>query len=383
MRYKAFGAFKTKLTGPRLATSQHMQKAASARMPSNWLQRGSLVPAGVVTSSKLLRIKDNGLLNPLLVHTQAPSSGKYTIFLKIFLQLMYISAHIAKWVAESNRPANIVSDPELINLLTTGHPHLKVPSPNTVRRDVKVAHVKCRERIINLLQDYPGRIHFATDAWTSTNHHAFVAWTVHLKHNGNMLAFLLDILEVPESHTGVVLAKTFQKVLETFNLQDRVSLSSNVMHSNLSSLQILAMSADNATSNDTQVEALAGLPNSFVPEHRVRCFNHTLQLSAKALLRPFNAGLDNTTKGGDNDDIDDLVALSLDDDDDDEDEDEDGEGDGEGDGEDEDLPAPPNVDDIDDVDDGIDELDALSAEEREEILTDTVAVRETITKVCI
>ncbi|KAF8502338.1 hypothetical protein F5888DRAFT_1871875 [Russula emetica] len=33
-------------------------------------------------------------------------------------------AHIAKWVAESNRPATIVSDPELVNLLTTGHPHL-------------------------------------------------------------------------------------------------------------------------------------------------------------------------------------------------------------------------------------------------------------------
>ncbi|KAI0244914.1 hypothetical protein BJV78DRAFT_1290402 [Lactifluus subvellereus] len=41
-------------------------------------------------------------------------------------------AHITKWVAESNRPANIISDPELINLFTTGHPHLKVPSPNTV-----------------------------------------------------------------------------------------------------------------------------------------------------------------------------------------------------------------------------------------------------------
>ena len=125
-------------------------------------------------------------------------------------------------MAESNRPANIVSDPELIDLLTTGHPHLKVPSPNTVRRDVKAAYEKCRERIMKLLQDHPGRIHFATDAWTSTNHHAFVAWTVHLEHNGTMLAFLLDIIEVPESHTGVALAKAFQKMLETFGLQDRV-----------------------------------------------------------------------------------------------------------------------------------------------------------------
>ena len=50
----------------------------------------------------------------------------------------------------------------------------------------------------NSLKDYPGRLHFATDAWTSPNHRAFVAWTVHLQQNGKMLAFLLDFLEVPE-----------------------------------------------------------------------------------------------------------------------------------------------------------------------------------------
>jgi hypothetical protein len=48
------------------------------------------------------------------------------------------------------------------------------------------------------LKDYPGRLHFATDAWTSPNHRAFVAWTVHLQHEGKMLAFLLDFVEVPE-----------------------------------------------------------------------------------------------------------------------------------------------------------------------------------------
>src|SRR5271168_527690 len=36
------------------------------------------------------------------------------------------------------------------------------------------------------------------DAWTSPNHCAFVAWTVHLEFEGEMLAFLLDIIEVPK-----------------------------------------------------------------------------------------------------------------------------------------------------------------------------------------
>jgi hypothetical protein len=52
-----------------------------------------------------------------------------------------------------------------------------------------------------LLQEHPGRLHFATDAWTSENHRAFVAWTVHFEYEGEMLSFLLDVIEVPEVRT--------------------------------------------------------------------------------------------------------------------------------------------------------------------------------------
>lgn len=145
-------------------------------------------------------------------------------FNKCFHQLMYTSAHIVKWVAESNHPANIVSNPKVITLFMTGNPHLKIPSANTIRHNVKVAYLKCHNQISKLLHGHRGRLHFATDAWTSTNNHTFVAWTVHLEHNGSMLAFLLDILKVPESHTGLALAWAFQKMLETFGLQDQVSL---------------------------------------------------------------------------------------------------------------------------------------------------------------
>ncbi len=46
------------------------------------------------------------------------------------------------------------------------------------------------------MQNYDGNLHFVTDAWTSTNHKAFVAVTVHLEHDGVPLVFLLDIVEV-------------------------------------------------------------------------------------------------------------------------------------------------------------------------------------------
>jgi hypothetical protein len=133
------------------------------------------------------------------------------------------------------------------------------------------------------------------------------------------------------------------------------------------------MNADNASSNDTQTTQLAEMENSFDAVNRVRCFNHTLQLSAKTLLRPFNAGMASTkARDEDNasdedegdDDMPDLVALEQEDDENDENKDEDEDDTG---GE--------------DADDGVDELGTLSKVEREKLLADTAIVRKTVSKV--
>lgn len=50
-----------------------------------------------------------------------------------------------------------------------------------------------------MLQSYEGELNFATDAWTTPNHKAFVAISVHLKHEGQPLAMLLDIVEVAKA----------------------------------------------------------------------------------------------------------------------------------------------------------------------------------------
>ena len=130
------------------------------------------------------------------------------------------------------------------------------------------------------------------------------------------------------------------------------------------------MNADNATSNDTQGETLAQMPNSFDLENCVHCFNHTLQLSAKTLLQSFNVVLGKAAGDGDTTDADDLsdeIDEGLDEDDKDED-DNDG------------LPDVPNVDNIDD---GIDEMDKLDADEWEVMIADTAAVFQMVSKVLI
>ena len=276
-----------------------------------------------------------------------------------------VRARLVKWITENNRPTNIVNDWELRDLLTAGRPHINIPSHHTVSRDIKACFDKCHERIAKILREHPGRLHFATDAWTSPNHRAFVAWTVHLEFQGQMLIFLLDIVELPVSHTGVTMAKAFQEMLTHFGLQQKVCTAILPSLIVLTFHQILAMNADNASANDVQTTHLSKLDNSFCTENRVRCFNHTVQLSAIALIKPFNAGMasaDKDVTAGDLlSDVDDDPVV------DNGDEDEEGEND-DGVGE-------------DDLDDGVNELDNLDEEDREELLADTAIVRETVTKV--
>ncbi|RPD52240.1 hypothetical protein L226DRAFT_438013, partial [Lentinus tigrinus ALCF2SS1-7] len=121
-----------------------------------------------------------------------------------------ITAHFARKkgvVTYSHRPHTKAET--RLSLMKTGRPEYYIPSPTTISRDAKNVFVGARAKIAKMLREYQGKISFATDAWTSPNHCAFVTITAHLEHNGQPLCFLLDIVEVAKSHSGVNLAAAF------------------------------------------------------------------------------------------------------------------------------------------------------------------------------
>ena len=108
------------------------------------------------------------------------------------------------------------------------------------------------------------------------------------------------------------------------------------------------------------MDVLGGLPNTFEELNQGWCFNHTIQLLAKALLKPFySAGLIES-----NDDSDDGIALQAMDDNEEKEEEE-------------------EEDEIDDEDkeEEEDPLDVLDDNERENLMKNTEAVRMTPMKV--
>lgn len=217
-------------------------------------------------------------------------------------------AEIVKWVAESMRPFSIVEDGGFQCLMKTGRPTYHIPSAATVARDVKEVFKRTKERIAAFLQDYEGDLSFATDGWTSTNHKAYVAVTVHLIKDNVPISFLLDIVEVAKSHSGVNLARAFANILKDYGINHKVSCTDET-HGVFGLLiyQILSITCDNASNNDTMTVRLARLlPRFRGDKSRVRCFLHIVNLVAKVIIRQF----DGSKRAGDAEDA--LAELEND-----------------------------------------------------------------------
>ncbi|KAF9014406.1 hypothetical protein BDZ89DRAFT_1023433, partial [Hymenopellis radicata] len=99
-----------------------------------------------------------------------------------------------------------VADRAFHKLMKTGRPSTYIPHPTTVSRDTKTLFAKTRRRLAKKFKALRCRFHIALDAWTSPNHKAFVAYTVHWEENGERMSTVLDFRELGESHTGEALA---------------------------------------------------------------------------------------------------------------------------------------------------------------------------------
>ena len=144
--------------------------------------------------------------------------------------------------------------------------------------------------------------------------------------------------------------------------------------------QILGVTADNASNNDTMIEHLANLIESFPgAANQTRCFTHILNLIAKSVLRQFEAP---KSKGGKvlDDAARELATIfdALEDDEEDLNELDGGSNGDSGEG-DEDV----DDDVVDDDDDGLlDERDGMSEEELASLEKSMKPVRLVLTKVC-
>jgi hypothetical protein len=103
------------------------------------------------------------------------------------------------------------------------------------------------------------------------------------------MSFLLDLVEVAQSHSGANLATVFAKILHDFGIGHKVSLLSFAYKIMTYYAQILGITCDNASANNVMIDALVELVAAFPGSvNRTRCFTHTLNLVVKVILRQFD-----------------------------------------------------------------------------------------------
>jgi len=80
-----------------------------------------------------------------------------------------------------------------------------------------------KQKIKNILKNVSAKISFTTDCWTSPSSKSFMSITAHfIDDDWKLQHFLLDFIEINESHTGQNLKNAFLSGLENFGIEDKV-----------------------------------------------------------------------------------------------------------------------------------------------------------------
>jgi hypothetical protein len=114
------------------------------------------------------------------------------------------------------------------------------------------------------------KIHLSFDLWTSRSLRALLDTNCHFVDEfGNLKTFLLALPQQLGQHSGVNIADQITAIIEHFNIIESIGY----------------FLTDNATNNDSCIEAL-GLKYNFNPLHRrLRCSGHKINLVARAYYR--------------------------------------------------------------------------------------------------
>jgi hypothetical protein len=141
-----------------------------------------------------------------------------------------------------------------------------------------------------------GKIALATDAWTSTNGHAFLSLVASwVTDDWKVAECVVDFAELHGSHDGKNLANAIFNSLKTKSLIPKVCHSRIHKHLLLISLfKFLSLTGDNASNNGSMVKELIDLinlerPDTATPLEKdkvtIRCLPHVLHLAVTDLMK--------------------------------------------------------------------------------------------------
>ncbi|KAL0212225.1 hypothetical protein RCL1_005851 [Eukaryota sp. TZLM3-RCL] len=166
----------------------------------------------------------------------------------------------------------LTESPELLCLLNFLNSSVKLPKRNTIKKLVIRSWNNLKPKISNLLITNGSKIALTSDIWSSIDNKSFIAVTAHFIDNQfTVRTLLLDVKRFPHPHRGRDIAVVLMEIINTFGLNNVVSITTDNGANMLSGMVLFG--AKYFSSFHGEVSSR-------------RCLAHIFHLIVKQLMKP-------------------------------------------------------------------------------------------------
>lgn len=185
----------------------------------------------------------------------------------------YFQQLLTDWVSSDNIPFRKLESERFRRVLSYLNPAVtstgSLPTHSTVRKWLLDEFNRHKGIVAELLQSSPGLIHLAFDGWTSCNHLSLLGINVFfLTSSGTLRKFLVGLPHAEGRHTGDSLAEEVAQIITEWGIGGQLGY----------------FVTDNASNNDTCMEALAEEFGFNHKHRRLRCIGHIINLVVRQIL---------------------------------------------------------------------------------------------------
>ncbi|EFY95405.1 Ribonuclease H-like protein [Metarhizium robertsii ARSEF 23] len=227
---------------------------------------GSHEEVALGTGAAKRNVLDMLRADPKNPRDQSLLSNLHTLFDPAMNQLLLLD-----WLTYHNLPFNLVNSERFKRLLLYNNPCLQegqIPSDRTLVNLLEKEYNRALDPV-KVLQKARSMIHFTFDGWTSRQNTSFLGVNAHfIDRNWKQWRILLALPALRKRHTGAALADEVADTICAFSLRNRIGY----------------FTLDNATNNDTAMEALAYEFDFDQYERRIRCAPYFLNLAVEAMM---------------------------------------------------------------------------------------------------
>ena len=195
-----------------------------------------------------------------------------------------LEKHLIRWAVVDQMSFQTLESPRFLRIYADLGITLPFRSARTLQKRIKDEFAVHRQKLMEDLANPCSTISISLDAWTSKNGKATLGiigyW---ITENFEYRERVLDFKEIKRIHTGQNMAEILGAVLEEFKLETK----------------LLAITTDNASTNETMVNQLdQSLKEAFSPRelrfdglnNYMRCTAHVLNLIVGDILKALRAG---------------------------------------------------------------------------------------------